>query len=504
MRFLFYMFFIVFNIFSVLSQNELMPRIIQIQNKYGLVDEKGNSILLPIYDTIYSSIPNYERISETVTQLAPVFIFKKNAKYSFAYYIGLDTVSNFKILPEKERYWRIGELIYDSICKYSFDSDYYSDTTGGFGRKPYYVFKFKSNNKWGMLYIRGVGAYLRRGFATPYNDNPGYLGQLEVVNPVFDEIVGMIGYSLYEVKLNGKWTFLQVLCKPANYGAHEKWNKDHTAFKWELAPLIWCERTFNDKFDTIVPLGGRFDENQYFNVKKDNKWGAVKLNDKGELNYTIPCIYDTIAKEYTPMIAYTDTSTVLYDYDGSGKSIELKLIKDKDYKSFHWSFTFKNFHLFLFTSKFEYPACTNSGTGEITSKQAYNIILIDTTKNKIINEFLSTRDVFYKHYYAEGYIKPHNGNKQILSMLISKKVKSGDSFTEYFIDVESGEVKFSVDLSKNGKADCLWYFEWGYSDQYLPIINYKKRKNGKRKEKYIGYYDFKTKEYKKGRCRGCR
>src|SRR5690554_8113344 len=115
MRFLFYMLFIIFNISNVLSQNELMPRIIQIEKKYGLVDEKGNSILPSIYDTIYSSIPNYERISENVTRLAPVFIFKKNAKYSFACYVSLDTLSNFKILPEKERYWKIGKLDRKSV-----------------------------------------------------------------------------------------------------------------------------------------------------------------------------------------------------------------------------------------------------------------------------------------------------------------------------------------------------------------------------------------------------
>jgi len=491
MRFLFYIFFIVFNIFSVLSQNELMPRIIQIEKKYGLVDGEGNSILPPIYDTIYSSIPNYERISENVTWLAPVFIFKKNAKYNFAYYVSIDTISNFKILPEKERYWRIDELIYDSISEYSFGSDYYSDTTGGgFGRRPYYVFKFKSNNKWGMLYIRGVGTYLRHEFASPVN-RPGRLGHLEVVDPIFDKIGGRIGYSLYEVKLNGQWTFLQVLYKPANYGANEKWNKDHTTFEWELAPLIWCDRTFKDRFDTIVPLGDRYNESKYFNVKKDKKWGAVKLDDKGELNYIIPCIYDSIAKEYTPMIAYTDTSTVLYDYDGNGKTVEVQLVKDKDYLEYSGSRKFKQYYIYFFLSHQKFLQCANYGTGEMKPHSSYNIVVIDSTTNRVVENYKSSEGVMYDRLRIDDKT----------SYLIRKVVQVEKGYMDYFIDLETKEVMFTLFRENEEKLGECYSIKEGYpTRENLSIIKYTKRNRGDMKKKVIGCYDFKTKKYTKGKC----
>ncbi|MDD2982466.1 MAG: WG repeat-containing protein [Crocinitomicaceae bacterium] len=497
MRFLFYILSIVFTISNVLSQNN--PRIIKVENKFGLVDEYGNVVLPTVYDTMYSSIPDFE--THEVKRISPVFIYKKNKKYGFAYRVGLDTLYSFKLLSKDESYWKVESTVYDSILKINFGIDYYSDTTSGFSRRPYYIFKYKLNNKWGLLYIRGVGTYLKNSHSS-VPSIPGFLGQLEKTKPIFDEIEKMIGYSIYKVKLNGKWTFLQVLYKPANYGADKKWNKDHTAFEWELAPLIWVDRTFKDSFDTIVPLGNRYDERKYFNVKKGDKWGTVKIDDEGALNYILPCIYDSIAKEYTPLIAYTDTSTVLADYDGNGKTIEIQLVKDKDYIEYSGSSKFNQYYIYSFLSYHKFLKCKNTGTGEMSYGSAYTIIVVDSLKNQVINSFLSTEDVLYNYYLGwENQLGSHNN--KILGILIGKKVKTGNSFVEYFTDVESNELKFSIDLSKEGNNDCHTYREWKYPDKLLPIINYHKIKNGERKKKYIGYYDFQTQTYKKGKCKEC-
>lgn len=489
--------FFILSIFTILNNSYgqvSTPTIITKNGKFGIVDFYGNIIVDIVCDTIYSYPSNFKEYIEVEPAINPFFIMKQNNKYAYAYYSTDGEYLRF-FKDTDLWHWEVSDFIYDSLStdgfmKPYFDFEAYDANQGCFINPlfwPTFSIKYLKDRKWGIMYSMWGDAKDSKTKEKLYWLPIGF-SKLSIIEAKYDSIgnrpkdfANRSNDQIYITKKNKKYGLLFI-------------SPPHKTI------------VVDEIFDSIIPkvYGGVYA--LYRNVKKDNKWGVIRLNHlDGRWDYIVPCKYNTPPESLSDkIVAYTDSSTVLYDYDGSGKSIELNIIKDKDYKSFRNFFTFKNFYLFLFTSKFEYPDCTNSGTGEITNKQAYNIILIDTTKNQIINKFLSTRDVFYKHYYAKEYIKPYNANKQILSMLISKKVKSEDSFTEYFIDVESGEVKFSVNLSNNGKDDCLWYFEWGYSDQYLPIINYKKRKNGKRKKKYIGYYDFKTKEYKKGRCRGCR
>lgn len=487
MRFLFYILSIVFTISNVLSQNN--PRIIKVENKFGLVDEHGNIVLPIIYDTMYSSIPDFE--TREVKRISPVFIYKKNKKYGFAYRVGLDTLYSFKLLSKDESYWKVESTIYDSILKINFGIDYYSDTTSGFSRRPYYVFKYKLNNKWGLLYIRGVGTYLKNSHSS-IPSIPGFLGQLEKTKPIFKEIVKMIGYSLYEVKLNGKWTFLQVLYEPTNYGANEKWNKDHTTFEWELAPLIWVDRTFKDSFDTIVPLEGLYVyDTKYFNVRKDNKWGTVKL-DKGELNYIVPCIYNSPIHSDGALFAYTDTSTVLYDYDGNGKTIEIQLVKDKDYIEYSGSYKFKQYYVYFFLSHQKFLQCANYGTGEMKPYSSYNIIVIDTSTNQVVENYKSSEGVMYDRLRID----------YKTSYLIRKVVQVGKGYIDYFIDLETKEVMFTLFRENEEELGQCYSIKEGYPKRRnLSIVKYTKRKRGGMKKKVLGCYDFKTKTYSKGKCK---
>ena len=79
MRIIFYIILLLTISFSGFTQNA--PRIIKIENKFGLFDENGEAVLSVIYDTIYSSIPNHEREAYTLTSVSPVFVFKKDGKY---------------------------------------------------------------------------------------------------------------------------------------------------------------------------------------------------------------------------------------------------------------------------------------------------------------------------------------------------------------------------------------------------------------------------------------
>ncbi len=474
--------------FSLSLFSQALPKIIKIKNKFGLIDRNGEVVLPIENDTIYSSIPDFEQ--NDVKRISPVFIYKRNKKYGFAYQVGLDTLYSFKLLSKDKSYWKVEDAIYDSIVKIHFDVDFYTDTTSGFDRRPYYVFKYKLNNKWGLFYIRGVGTSVKNGYWS-LSGVPGYLGRLETTKPIFDEIGEMIGYSLYEGKLNGKWTFLQVLYKPANYGANEKWNKDHSAFKWEFVPLIWGDRTFNDSFDTIVPLGGRnYDERKYFNVKKGDKWGTIKLDNKGMLNQFVPCIYNSIAREQRPIIAYTDTSTVLYDYDG--KAVEVQLVKDKDYSKFVTSLEFKQYYIYYFYSHQNFLNCANYGTGELTPSHSYNIVVIDSVTYQAVEIYKSSENVMYDRLKGDDRT----------SYLIRKVVQVEKGYIDYFIDLETKEVMFT--LSRENEEDlgeCYSIREGEPQKNNLSIFKYTKRKSGDMKKKAIGCYDFITKTYKQGKCR---
>jgi hypothetical protein len=57
------------------------PRIIEQNGKYGILDENGVTAILPIYDTIISTINNFEKLN--LRRINPVFILKKGKKKRF-------------------------------------------------------------------------------------------------------------------------------------------------------------------------------------------------------------------------------------------------------------------------------------------------------------------------------------------------------------------------------------------------------------------------------------
>ena len=384
--------------------------------------------------------------------------------------------------------------IYDSIEEVGFSYDYYSDTIQGFRSRPYYVFKYKLNNKWGLFYIRGAATYAQRS-GSPVSDTPGLLGLLEKSKPIFEEIEKIIGYSIYSVKLNGKSTLLQVLSAPSDLGVRRIYDENNKFVADKVTPLMWVDRTFTESFDTIVPLG----KNPiYFNVRKNNKWGTVKLRDNGELNQIVPCLYNSPPEGYECLIAHTDSSTVFYDYGGLGKTIEIKLAQGKDYLHFNRSFFFKKFYFFILDSHLKYPA---EGTiGRKKPRTMYDVIIVDTASNQIVKSLISSEDTLYR-FYTNNEIGKY-GNKEKAVLLIAKKVKVENRFIEYFIDFESDELKFTVDLANDGKENLYYYYEINGYD--IDIGNYKMYKNGRIKEICVGSYNFETKTYKKGKCQSCR
>jgi hypothetical protein len=130
----------------------------------------------------------------------------------------------------------------------------------------------------------------------------------------------------------------------------------------------------------------------------------------------------------------------------------------------------------------------------------YDVIIVDTASNQIVKSLISSEDTLYRFYTNNEIGKYGNMEKAVL--LIAKKVKVENRFIEYFIDFESDELKFTVDLANDGKENLYYYYEINGYD--IDIGNYKMYKNGRIKEICVGSYNFETKTYKKGKCQSCR
>ena len=123
----------------------------------------------------------------------------------------------------------------------------------------------------------------------------------------------------------------------------------------------------------------------------------------------------------------------------------------------------------------------------------YDVIIVDTASNQIVKSLISSEDTLYRFYTNNEIGKYGNMEKAVL--LIAKKVKVENRFIEYFIDFESDELKFTVDLANDGKENLYYYYEINGYD--IDIGNYKMYKNGRIKEICVGSYNFETKTYKK-------
>lgn len=472
----------VFVLYKSYGQIE-SPTIIRLNGKYGIVDFNGNMIVDAVCDTIYSYPEGYKRIGDIhPSVIYPFFVMKQKNKYAYAYYSTND--HNLRLFIQKDQWhWEVSDFIYDSLQPYDYEkNDPYLDVYD-IGKEhrgtlifPPFSMKFLKEGKWGIMYSMYNTARDSR-MGSWLCDVPTGFAKLSTIEAKYDSVGERSIDQTYITIANGKYGLL------------------FAAPPHKTVIVDNC-------FDTIS--SDKHFPALYRGVKKDNKWGVIRLNySNGEWEYIVPCLYNSPPEAHRGLYAYTDSSTVIYDYRKSGKIIELKLVKDKDYKddTRRFNFIFKYFCFFIFESKFEYPDCINSGTGEVRYYNAYNIVVVDTISNQVIKSFISSKDTLYSFYSNTQY----SSEKDIIGILIGKKVKSETGLIEYFQDFESDELKFSIDLSREGYENCHCYSNRLYECcDNMPVVNYKERKNGERKKVYVGYYNFETKTYKKGKCQSCR
>lgn len=303
---------------------------------------------------------------------------------------------------------------------------------------------------------------------------PAGLGKLLITEAKYDTILDHSADGIYHIKLNEK------------YGLSRPFiNK-----KREL-----IDTTYNDWFDTIpLLISTGIDEYKPFfrTVKKNGKWGVIKINPEIKLiEYIIPCINESpkeIKYTYPFEVFYTKKAvndTILINDTKNNIQLRLNIPTQGDLEVY--------IAVLIFYS--------NNNTQEKENKKRYlmlglnhssgptyiyKVITIIDTNGNIIATYNDSKAEYILHKNQWG-------------ALISKKIANGKQWTHEFFDVETGEKMFTIKTESNSIISSC--------ELDIPKIPLVAIENGK-KDKMVGYYDFLTKKYykenpkKDERCHG--
>lgn len=246
---------------------DFAPVIINQNGKYGILDEDGKTVVLPIYDTVIASFKDYTKYA--VPRINPVFYIKKNGKYAFAYNLNLDTTMAHLDFPKEDWKWYVSEFKFDSIVEFSYEKQLYYHPLESYGFQPFYILKYKTNGKWGLIYFPAISTVSKYSMA--FVSVPAYLGSCRITEARFDSIGKYNSDGFYDVLVNGKWRLLEVLNTPPSFYVNEKDDK------------VWVDKLYPEVFDTIPTLLSYEKDRQipYFRrVKIDGKRTIVRLNSE--------------------------------------------------------------------------------------------------------------------------------------------------------------------------------------------------------------------------------
>ncbi len=269
----------------------LAPRIIKVNDKFGIVDENNKTVVSPENDTIIASFKNYLYVRSQ--KINPVFFIKKNDKFAYAYQVDLDTNIEVVDFPEEKIRWYTSEFVFDDIELISFglETFNYIYKNNSSLERTFVVLKYLLKGKWGLIYIPGSKAADYSGFEVL--GYPGNLGISRLTEPKYDTIGKLYQDGLYDVKINGKWALWQVVAVPSNGGLRDG----------KYITQKWVNYLYPEYFDSPPKTvgdsrsyGGKYFKPYYRFVKKEGKWGVIKINpDTTEMKYIVPCQCDTVA-----------------------------------------------------------------------------------------------------------------------------------------------------------------------------------------------------------------
>lgn len=442
----------IFSSTASFSQN---ADITEENGKYGLFDKNHGVIIDPVCEKIISK-------SEWGKQ---IFILKKGSKYAYSYFRNLDSLGKFGYLTP---HWEISAFVFDELVPISSMA----------------ALRYKKNEKYGLIFVR----------THFYCDNSIFricsidgLGEVNSSEAIYDEPFWFNDDKILHVKKNNQYQLFQPI---------------------EVEGMGWINYTFNDWFDTIplkIESGVREYEPLFRIVKKDSKWGVVKINHViKELEYIVPCACDTVLyswfenpnsskRNYVFLCEKTAQQKAVIYYD-SANSMDVFNINKPVYHFFiFYTDTIPNEKV----EKHKKYVHITLGSYDIQSK-------IFSNKGQCLVDVQSGAATFYIDDDSTAYeiFLGYHG------IIIEKQTKTANGITYEYIDHETNSLKLTLKSNKKNISYRMSHTSrHGSTNDYL-IIEMIKEKEGSKSYldndySYKYYYDFRNKKFFKGKCKGC-
>lgn len=431
------LFLCIFSSTASFSQN---ADITEENGKYGLFDKNHGVIIDPVCEKIISK-------SEWGKQ---IFILKKGNKYAYSYFRNLDSLGKFGYLTP---HWEISAFVFDELVPISNMA----------------ALRYKKNEKYGLIFVR----------THFYCDNSIFricsidgLGEVNITEALYDEPFWFNDDKIVHVKKNNQYQLFQPI---------------------EVEGMGWINYTYSDVFDSIVlyPDYYKSAEKYYRLVKKDGKWGLIKINPEIRfIEYIVPCInnsYKNISSTSSSEVFYTKKAVndTIFIYDTKNKiQLKLNIPTDGDLKVDVKVLKFySNYNIQVKKNEKHYlmvGLCEDD-----PNAYRYKEITIIDNSSGIKAAYNDTNAEYILHKNQWG-------------ALIGKKTNTGKEAIHEFFDVETGEKVFTIKTDSNAIISSC---ELDLTK--IPLVI----ENGK-KDKMVGYYDFSTKKYYKSppkkdeRCHG--
>jgi hypothetical protein len=496
-----YVIIVIVSLITLLSKAQyrpgLAPSIININGKYGLVDEQGKSLVLPENDTIISSIKGY--LSIEAQQINPIFFIKRNNKFAYAYYVNMDNTCDPSDYPKEKIRWYVSEFLYERIEEVHPSIEHYNVTyENGFILQPYQVLKYRLNGKWGFIYMESKNGMAITTFEQ--SSYPAYLGISKLTAPKCDYIGDLHEDGLYDVKINGKWALWQVIAVPSNAGYHDGKPIYHK----------WVDHLYPEYFDSPpISIGYEYKYSggfyPYYRIaKKEGKWGAIKINeDTTQLSYIAPCNCDTVSeteyeeqfkkrdivflckqKKQNKVALYYDSNVLEIDLKGKPPESRIGALRVVD--------TIPNGKMEDHLKYVKISLGIYDNNLKKTIEKGYCIVDLRRRKSFFfVDDTSTTHDLYYGYH----------------SILVQKQVKTALGIQYEFYDLETGIQKLVMKarIGSQYRISSKAMYRPSMSDSDMPedyLLIMELTSNQDFKYKYS--YDFRTKKFRKGRCKGCR
>lgn len=431
--------------------------IIEDKGKYGIADENGKVILQP----------RYEVVKYYPYRLKNFFLVRQNYKYAYVYKVTHsykpEILEGNSVYQKSEElaspYWVVSDFEYDAIDPlFNFKRKYVSEL----------FMKYKKDGMYGLIHIESRGESKSMAFTELYHHN---LGKNTVFPPIYNQIF-FSDNSIFPVQKNDKFGFIfneKSDCTDSFY-------VNNTEIKYDEIPRHLSYNT---------------DERTYtIRIKENQKYGLLKFDYDGcKPKYQIPCECKTEVKQVynsfqaSPFIFVckeTEAHTMVIYNEEDKQRFELPAM-EKDEGVFRLLNT-KNGNKYVLI-EYRNDEKVNKEIDQL--KRYKNIYIVDVKNEKMKISFLGDKKMSYENYTIEG------------MPLIMRKTKTDNGFSYDFFDIETGQILFSIPPAKKGYH---YNFEPNFNYKSLLVLYYK---TGKGLKKKVGYYDYETKTYTKGKCKKC-